>query len=122
MDNDCKVSRWAILKNQLNNLTPKEFKSMVESSENIVLLDCRKPEEFATGKLYNALNIDYLGEGFLEKMETLDIEKTYLIYCRSGRRSIRTCTLLKNGGFKNIYNLSGGLNAWNDALGIEGLN
>lgn len=122
MNNECKISRWAILKNQLNNLTPEEFKLMVEKSENLVILDCRKPEEYAGGKLYHAANMDYLGSDFLEKMETLDIEKTYLIYCRSGRRSLRTCTLLKNGGFKSIYNLTGGLNAWSAVFGTKGIN
>jgi rhodanese-related sulfurtransferase len=37
------------------------------------------------------------------------------VYCRSERRSIRSCRLMQNGGFKNIFNLSGGLNAL-DAL------
>ena len=50
-----------------------------------------------------------LGYDFLEIMDSLEKEGTYVVYCRTGRRSVRTCTLMKNAGFKNIYNLDGGL-------------
>ena len=121
MDNDCKVSRWAILKNRLNNLTPEEFKSFAEKKKDAIIIDCRTTEEFRTGKLFNAVHFDYFDYDFIDRMEALDSEKIYLIYCRSGRRSLRTCTLFRNGGFKNIYNLSGGLNAWSAVYGLEGV-
>lgn len=121
MEENCKISRWSILKGQLNNLTPEEFKTAVESTESAVVIDCRKPEELQTGKLFDALHVNYLGEKFLDQLESLDSEKQYFVYCRSGRRSLRTCTLFKNGGIKNVYNLDGGLNAWVDVFGEEGI-
>ena len=112
MSNDCKISRWQILKGQLNNLTPEEFKEAVENSTASKVIDCRKPEEFTCNRLYNAVNLDYLGDGFPDRLENLDKEAAYFVYCRSGRRSLRTCILLKNSGFENVFNLDGGLNAW----------
>ena len=58
--------------------------------------------------------VNYLGDGFWDKIEQLDKSKDILIYCRSGRRSIRVCTLMKNGGFDptKVYNLSGGILEW----------
>ena len=117
MEDNCPISRWEILKNQLNNLPPKAFKTALENQTESILIDCRTLKEFETGHLSNAVNMDYLGEGFYDQMERLDLEKSYLIYCRSGRRSTRTCTLMKNAGFKNIYNLDGGLKEWARVLG-----
>jgi len=108
----CKVSRWQILKQQLNNLPPAEFERLVEQTPDAVVLDVRTPEEYESRPLFpQALNINYLGDNFWEQIEQLDPEKTYFVYCRTGRRSVRTCTLMKNGGFRKIYHLDGGLSA-----------
>lgn len=117
MENTCQVSRWAIHKSKLENLPPQAFAEAIQQVPNAVLLDCRTPSEFAFGHLPNAINFDYLSPDFVEKMEQFDPTATYLVYCRSERRSIRTCTLLKNGGFENIYNLDGGLLAWTEVFG-----
>ncbi|RMD73776.1 MAG: rhodanese-like domain-containing protein [Bacteroidetes bacterium] len=78
----------------------------------VVLLDVRRPDEFAMGHLPGARNLDYLGEPFIDELEQLDPDKTYLVYCNSGRRSLRTCVLMKNGGFRHVFNLDGGLRGW----------
>ena len=115
----CKTPRWQLLKGAINNLLPADFKDKMNGS-NVVLLDVRTPEEFAVNPLPRAINIDYLGEGFWDKIEALDAEKTYLVYCRTGRRSLRTCTLMKNGGFANerVFNLDGGMVAWEARYGV----
>ncbi len=109
--NPCKISRWDQLKRALNNLSGPEFKEAMEKSDGI-LLDVRRQEEFTQGHLPNAANLDYLAYDFIDQMEQLDPEQTYLVYCRSGRRSIRACTLMQNGGFQKVYNLDGGLKNW----------
>lgn len=116
----CKISRWQILKSQLNNLTPEEFHSLVLQTDNAVVIDVRTNREYVHGHLFNAINIDYLAYDFWDRIETLDPHKTYFVYCRSGRRSVRTCTLMHNGGFKNVFNLDGGLNIWEEAFGRTG--
>ncbi len=120
-EENCKISRWTLLKSKLNNLTPEAFKKGIESDPDAVVIDCRKPEEVKMGTLYKALHINYLGADFLEQMEALAPEKHYYVYCQSGRRSTRTCTLFKNGGLENVYNLDGGLNEWVEVFGTAEL-
>ena len=109
MPDNCQIRRWDLLKKQLNNLSPEAFKEALASWPNVVLVDCRTSSEFEHRHLEGAYHMDYLGYDFLDKMDAMDPEKTYLIYCRTGRRSVRSCTLLKNAGFDHVYNLDGGL-------------
>ena len=112
----CKTPRWQLLKAQINNLSPTDFKQKMAT--DALVIDVRTPEEFGVQALSGALNINYLGEGFWEKMEQLDKDKTYLVYCRTGRRSLRVCTLMKNGGFDKdkVFNLDGGIAAWEEVF------
>lgn len=109
MSDACKIRRWDLYKQQLNNFNPVEFQDARKKWPEALLIDCRTGIEFSNGHLVGAINIDYLDYDFLEKMEALDTEKTYLVYCRTGRRSVRTCMLMKNSGIPNAYNLDGGL-------------
>ena len=119
-DNVCKTPRWRILKATLNNLSAQAFKEKVAAGEAIVV-DVRKLEEYKEMHLPNALHIDYFEAAFWDKMMQLDKTKDILVYCRSGRRSIRVCTLMKNGGFEEakIFNLNGGIIEWLEAFPSE---
>lgn len=110
-----------LLKSQLNNLDPEEFDTAIRNQDDGILIDCRRTEEVARGKIPGAVNIDYLAADFWEQIEQLDADRTYFVYCRSGRRSIRTCTLMQNGGFSRVFNLDGGLNAWIEQFGVDSL-
>ena len=103
-----------MLKAQLNNLPPERFLDRWQSSPKAILIDVRTPAEFASGHFDHAINIDYLSEHFWEEIEKLPTENSYFIYCRSGRRSIRACTLMRNGGFDNqkLFNMDGGYKLW----------
>ena len=117
MKNDtCKVSRWHLLKQQLNNLDPEAFAQAMDQEGPFRLLDVRTLSEFQGGALPGAEHLDYLGAGFLEGLARLDPSATYLVSCRYGRRSLRVCTLMKNAGFTRVYNLDGGLAAWYDCF------
>lgn len=115
----CNISRWQLLKNQLNNLSPTEFQTMLDNNPNTQLIDVRTSKEFEKFHLPNAINIDYLAYNFWSQIEQLDRTKPCLIYCRTGRRSIRTCTMMRNGDFDNIniFNLDGGLVVWETIFG-----
>lgn len=110
-----------MLKAHIQNLNPTTFKEMIATEREAILIDVRTPEEHVINALPNSLNINYLGDGFWEQIEALDPTKTYLVYCRTGRRSLRACTLMKNGGFDNkkVYNLDGGMAAWEEVFGYE---
>ncbi|MEM8527941.1 MAG: rhodanese-like domain-containing protein [Bacteroidota bacterium] len=115
----CKTPRWRMLKAHLKNLEPTTFKSLMETEPNAVLIDVRTPQEFGRSHFEGAINISYFAEDLCDRLETLDKDKTYLVYCRSGRRSIRVGTLMRNSGFdtQKVYNLDGGLVAWQEVFG-----
>ncbi len=108
-DDACPLSRWEILRRLLNNLAIEDLPRWLEEHPEWIVLDVRTPEEFDTGSLPGAVNLDYLGADFIDRLLALDRGKGYLVYCRSGRRSVRVSTLLRNAGFPNVYHLHGGL-------------
>lgn len=93
------------------DLSVAAFKAKM-SEPGAVLMDVRTPEETAEGKIEGAMELDFRSPDFAEKLDELDKEKTYLIYCRSGNRSGQTCDMMAKKGFKNLYNLDGGFMAW----------
>lgn len=80
--------------------------------DNTVLLDVRTPGETAGGVIEGAIEMDYRSPDFAEQLKGLDPNKTYLVYCASGGRSGKTCGMLNELGFQQVYNLRGGYNAW----------
>ena len=94
-------------------LAPTDFQQSLQAQQ-AVLLDVRTPEEFTAGHLSNALNIDYKNENFENQLKTLDTTKTYFIYCKGGVRSEKAADVMKEMGFKQVYNLDGGIDAWQE--------
>lgn len=109
-DNACDIKRWDILKRQLNNLSPLPFLEKIKKVANPILIDVRTPEEFAQGTLADAINMNFLGDNYWDTFDALDKDRPTFVFCRSGRRSVRTSMFMKNGGFKEVYNMDGGLN------------
>jgi len=112
----CEIPRWQQLKSKLKNHSPSEFKAQWECHPEAILIDVRTPAEAEGSILKGAVLMYYLGANFLDEMEALDKHLTYFVYCQSGRRSVRTCTMMTNAGFEHLHHLDGGLNAWNRDL------
>ena len=108
----CQLRRWDVLKSKLNNVKADQFDKALMERPKAMLLDVRTVEEYHASHLPNAESMDYFGDDFLERLDQMDIDEEYFVYCRSGRRSVRVCTLMVNSGFKNVFNLDGGLNAY----------
>jgi rhodanese-related sulfurtransferase len=83
--------------------------------DGLVILDIRTPEEFAAGHLAGAINIDYYASDFEAKLSTLDLEVPYVMYCNSGNRSSNALPLMDTIGFREVYELDGGIQAWYSA-------
>ena len=96
------------------DLNVEEFDKL-RSNTNAVLLDVRTPEEFASGHIPGAKNIDINSLDFEKKVGELDKSKTYLVNCASGGRSARACGKLSKLDFPKCYNLAGGIHAWEKA-------
>jgi rhodanese-related sulfurtransferase len=82
---------------------------------DFVILDVRTLQEFASGHLENATNIDFYAGDFLERLDALDRRAIYLVYCRSGGRSGSAHDDMAALGFATVYNMVGGITAWSDA-------
>ncbi|MBB4078831.1 rhodanese-related sulfurtransferase [Lewinella aquimaris] len=108
----CPIPRWQLLKQELKNVGPEEFDRLREAATPGTVIDVRNEQEYAGHHLEGAVNLNYLGPDFLEQIDRLDREQTYLVYCRSGRRSVRACTLMRNAGIDKLVHLDGGINAY----------
>ncbi len=93
------------------NIDAAAFAEIIKGKD-VQLVDVRTANEVAAGKIEGAVNIDYYGKSFAEEIAKLDREKTIAVYCRSGNRSGRAMSILKDLGFTKIYNLSSGMSGW----------
>ncbi|MCB2176982.1 MAG: rhodanese-like domain-containing protein [Actinomycetales bacterium] len=87
------------------------------SEPGVVILDVRTPEEFATGHLPGAINIDVESGSFTDQVASLDKTATYAVYCRSGNRSAVAMDQMAGEGFTDLADLAGGITAWSQAGG-----
>ncbi|NUM60104.1 MAG: rhodanese-like domain-containing protein [Bdellovibrionaceae bacterium] len=74
-------------------------------SQDSVILDVRTPDEYLSGHIKGAINIDFYASDFQNQLGKLDKEKDYKVYCRSGNRSSKAVNMMKNIGFKNVENI-----------------
>ncbi|MFN7116037.1 MAG: rhodanese-like domain-containing protein [Saprospiraceae bacterium] len=91
------------------NVDAPTFLKLIETTEDAVILDVRTPAEYASGKIKGAINLDIFAPTFMDAVNKLDKNKTYLVYCRSGNRSGQACSKMAKQGFEKLYNLSGGI-------------
>lgn len=88
------------------NINLKKAIKTINTSTNLILLDVRTAEEYSSGYIPNSINIDVLSPDFKSKIDLLDKNKEYLIYCRSGNRSTIASSIMATNGFIKIYNLN----------------
>lgn len=74
-----------------------------------VILDVRTPDEFSSGHIEGAENFDYYGPNFADLLDNLDKDEAYFVYCRSGSRSGSVLRMMDELGFREVYNLYGGI-------------
>jgi rhodanese-related sulfurtransferase len=79
------------------------------------IIDVRTPEEFNSKHLDNAVNIDISNNNFDAEIAKLDKSKPVFVYCLSGGRSKTAADKMQKIGFKEIYELDGGMLKWNAA-------
>ncbi|MFD2784694.1 rhodanese-like domain-containing protein [Hymenobacter rubripertinctus] len=98
-----------------HNLTPAKFSEGLRQP-GAVLVDVRRPEEFAQGHLPGAVNIEVTAPDFAQRMAALDKDAPTYVYCRSGARSASAAGQLTKTGFANVSNLLGGVLDWPEPL------
>ena len=92
-------------------LSPSDFEAKIKTVPG-QLLDVRTPDEFEIDHLANASNLDIYSEKFDSDISKLDPQKTYYVYCQRGGRSANATEKLHKAGFKNVYELDGGIANW----------
>src|SRR5688500_13571859 len=94
-----------------------ELKQKIDRGEEVNLVDVREPHEYEEVNIGGRL----VPLGKVQTMQVEELEdlkdKEVIVYCRSGRRSMMACQMLDQVGFKNTYNLEGGILAWIEKYG-----
>jgi len=99
----------------IENITVKEAFDLIQANKDnpdFVILDVRTPEEFASGHIENAINLDFLSETFRKDLDQLDKSKTYLMHCRSGARSVQALSVMEELSFLEVYHMPDGILGW----------
>ena len=99
------------------DLNQSDWAKQSAEDSNGVIIDVRTDMEVEEGKIPCAIqcNIQYSSQ-FMEQIKSMDPEKNYYVYCRSGGRSVHACMLMNAVGLKYTYNLLGGITAWEGEL------
>ena len=109
------IKNKKIIEKRGNYIEPSEFKSILEQqSEDVCILDVRSRYEYEIGKFKNAvtLNIDNFREfpDAIDEIETkISKEKKIITYCTGGVKCEKASAFLKENGYKNVYQLHGGI-------------
>lgn len=91
-----------------------ELKRKLDRGDNFLLIDVREPHEYQIARIPGARLIP-LGE-LPKHLQELDPNAEIVMQCKSGARSQRAVDLMKQNGFKNVLNMTGGITAWSDKV------
>lgn len=99
---------------KLREISPQQLVERIASAEPLRLIDVRHPVEAQISSLPGAESIPY--EVLSQNLEHLKPEDEIVLFCRTGNRSMWAQRLLIEAGFKNVWNLKGGINAWAEEI------
>jgi rhodanese-related sulfurtransferase len=95
----------------VDSISPVELKEKLHAeSGNLLLLDVREPFEFEICRIRDSLNVP-LGQ-ISRRGGELDEDREIVVICHHGMRSLQAALWLEQNGFSNVFNLSGGIEAW----------
>jgi rhodanese-related sulfurtransferase len=109
------VSEAAVQSKVITNVTAQEAFALIQEKSDdpeFKILDVRTPDEYNTGHVEGAINIDFNSDTFKDTLSQLDKSGEYLVYCRSGNRSSGAVELMKEMEFTMIYHMNGGIIEW----------
>lgn len=99
-------------KQGFKSVTVQEFANIIADTTTVILVDVRTAEEYGSGHIENALNIDVKQDDFEKNaINMLPKDKTIAVYCRSGRRSKKAAEILSKNGY-NVIELDSGYTGW----------
>lgn len=96
---------------QVKNISPRTAERKMK--KELTVLDVRTPAEFDSSHIKGAVNYDVLDSiQFMQQIQALDKNETYLVYCRSGKRSAKAAEWMNQQDFNHIYNMKEGILGW----------
>ncbi len=93
-------------------LAPQAFQKQLDKMSDATILDVRTPQEYAEGFIAGAKNVNWNGGDFNSQVEGIDKNKPVFVYCLGGGRSAAAAKRLGKLGFKEVYDLQGGMMNW----------
>lgn len=99
----------------LETVSPADAAAVIDENPDVVVLDIRTPEEYAAGIIDGAVNIDFYASDFADRLDSLDKDAEYVVYCRSDNRSGQAMDVFADLGFQTVTEIDGGLVAWYEA-------
>ena len=94
-------------------IRPEELKAKLDAGDDVFILDVREPHEYQICNLGG--HLIPLGE-LPARLNEMDSSREIVAHCRSGVRSAKAVTLLRQAGFAKVKNLAGGILAWSDKV------
>ncbi len=96
--------------------TDEAYDLIEKNAENpdFQIIDLRTHNEYYQEHLKDAILVSYTDDDFKEQLNTLDKNKTYLVYCWKGKKAKHVRSVMNKSGFQRAYLLSGGFKTWKD--------
>jgi len=98
----------------IENIGVEQFQTLIYKVDGIII-DVRTLQEFSSGHIKDATNIDFYADDFNDKLKIVRKDVPIYVYCRSGGRSSLAASKMEKLGFTKVYNLVGGIGAWDSA-------
>ena len=98
----------------VQQIDPVQLKERLDSGQVGLLLDVRDDWEHSMASIADSTHIP-LGE-LVDRIQELAFEDDIVVYCHVGQRSYQAGLILKEAGFKDVYNLAGGIDAWSQVV------
>lgn len=98
------------------SLSAEEFEKAISEKDSVQVLDVRTPGEYSSGHIAHALLADWNDPAeFDRRIPYVDKDKPVYVYCLAGGRSAAAAAKMRQEGYKNVYELKGGINSWKAA-------
>jgi len=90
----------------------KTVSTMLQKDPKLIVLDVRTPEEYKDGHIPGAINLDIRQADTFNKLDKLNRNAKYIVYCRTNHRSGMAVDHMMQSGFKNVYQMMDGFPGW----------